>query len=157
MPSLTAYVAPLVYGAVVATVAYSGYKISQAIQARQHSNYSLNSRLLNSQTEVEEEKNKKSYNLNPFDGPVDDNVCVGDREGNIIPVKEGHWLTGTKDEKWLQEKQPGKTPDGQPTGVRKDGGHPPGPKHSDVRGLLPHAHLPGIANPDGTPWLPIKK
>ncbi len=53
--------------------------------------------------------------------------------------------------------QPGKTPDGQATGTRKDGGHPPGPKHSDPRALEPHSHVPGVTNPDGSPWLPVKK
>lgn len=59
--------------------------------------------------------------------------------------------------KWIQKMQPGKTPDGQETGVRKDGGHPPGPKHRDSRAFELHLHVPGVTNSDGTPWLPIKK
>jgi hypothetical protein len=66
-------------------------------------------------------------------------------------------LLARKDGKWIQEMQPGKTPDGQPTGIRKDGGHPLGPKHSDSRALEPHSHAPGVTNSDGTPWLPVKK
>jgi hypothetical protein len=53
--------------------------------------------------------------------------------------------------------KPGATPDGEATGKRKDGGHPVGPKHTDPRSLEPHAHVPGVTNPDGTPWLPLKK
>jgi len=39
--------------------------------------------------------------------------------------------------------------------VRKDGGHPEGPEHQDPRSKNPHGHIPGVANPDGSPWLPI--
>jgi hypothetical protein len=42
----------------------------------------------------------------------------------------------------------------RPTGTRIDGGHP-ATTHSDPRAQVPHAHVPGVKNPDGTPWLPI--
>ena len=94
-------------------------------------------------------------NANPFDGPVDGEVFVGDAQGNIIPVPEGQWLTGSEDGEWLQVREPSDNPRGKPTGVRKDGGHPKGPKHPDPRGWEPHGHVPGVSNLDGTPWLPI--
>ena len=94
-------------------------------------------------------------NTNPFEGAVDGEIYVGDTEGNIIPVPEGQWLTGSEDGKWIQVKEPSNNPRGKPTGVRKDGGHPKGPKHLDPRGWEPHGHVPGVSNPDGTPWLPI--
>lgn len=88
-------------------------------------------------------------NTNPFDGPVDEDVFVGDSEGNIIPVPEGHILEGTKDGKWIQQKDKDKIQ----TGTRKDGGGHS--KEKDIRGREPHAHVPGVSNPDGTPWLKI--
>ena len=94
-------------------------------------------------------------NTNPFDGPVDEDVVVVDDKGNAIPVREGNWLTGSKDGKWIQEMEPSDRPQGRQTGTRKDGGHPPGPKHPDSRAWEPHGHVPGITNPDDTPWLPI--
>jgi RHS repeat-associated protein len=90
-------------------------------------------------------------NTNPFEGPVDGEVYVGDAEGNIIPVPEGHQISGSKDGKWIQVKDE----DGNQTGDRKDGGHPPSPVHKDPRSWQPHGHRPGISNPDDTPWLPI--
>jgi hypothetical protein len=44
-------------------------------------------------------------------------------------------------------------PDGTPTGLRLDGPHSP-VTHPDPRAQAPHAHVPGVTNPDGTPWLP---
>ena len=94
LPSLTACVAPMVYGAVVATVAYSGYKVSQAIQARQHASYSLNSRLLNSQTEVEEEEKKKKEVYVP------DRPLPRDKKGIPIPDTDApHTQLGMRDSK----------------------------------------------------------
>lgn len=91
-------------------------------------------------------------NTNPFNGPVDGEIYVGDAEGNIIPVPQGHQMGGSKDGKCLEVKDA----KNEPTGVRKDGkGHPEGPKHSDSRAWRPHAHRPGITNSDGTPWLSI--
>ena len=75
-------------------------------------------------------------------------------DGNVIPVKEGNCLARSKDGKWIQEMELNEK-EGQPTGARKDGGHPPGPKHPDPRGWKPHGHVPGTTNSDGTPWLPI--
>ena len=96
-------------------------------------------------------------NTNPFDGSVDGGTIVVDPQGNAIPVHEGNWLTGSRDGKWIQEMKPGLGPKGEPTGKRKDGGGHPPPKHTDARANEPHAHVPGITNPDGTDWLPIKK
>ena len=91
-------------------------------------------------------------NTNPFEGPVDEEVLVGDAEGNIIPVPTGYQLGGSKDGKCIQQKDR----DGEATGIRKDGkGHPPSPVHRDPRSQNPHGHVPGVTNPDGTPWLPI--
>ena len=91
-------------------------------------------------------------NTNPFDGPVDGEVLVGDAEGNIIPVPTGYQLGGSKDGKCIQQKDK----DGKATGIRKDGkGHPSSPVHEDPRSQKPHGHVPGVTNPDGTPWLPI--
>ncbi len=100
---------------------------------------------------------KKRGNTNPFNGAVDEEVIVVDPQGNAIPVKEGNWLGGSKDGVWIEEKCPGANPRGEKTGLRKDSGHDPGPKHpSDPRPWEPHAHVPGATNPDGTPWLPVK-
>ncbi len=91
-------------------------------------------------------------NTNPFNGPVDEEVFVGDVEGNIIPVPEGHQSGGSKDGKCVQQKDK----DGKATGIGKDGkGHPPSPSHTDPRSQKPHGHVPGVTNSDGTPWLPI--
>ncbi len=70
-------------------------------------------------------------------------------------MREGNWLVGSPGSKWLQEMEASKEADGQPTGTRKDGGHNPGPRHPAPRGWKPHGHVPGVKNPDGTPWLPI--
>ncbi|MDP1607687.1 MAG: hypothetical protein Q8L98_00025 [Chlamydiales bacterium] len=88
-------------------------------------------------------------NTNPFDGPVDGEIFVGDSAGNIIPVPVDYQLEGTKDGKWIQLKDKDKVP----TGTRKDGGGHP--RETDIRGREPHGHRPGILNQDGTPWLPI--
>jgi RHS repeat-associated protein len=160
LPALSAYAAPLIYGAITGAVAYGGYKAVQALNARDHSNYSPADNYANYSMKFEassEEEEKKKRNTNPFDGPVGGDVVVVDEAGNAIKIPQGNWSTGSKDGKWIQEMQPGKNPEGQATGTRKDGGHPRGPKHSDPRALEPHAHVPGISNPDGTPWLPVKK
>ncbi|MES2273051.1 MAG: hypothetical protein V4487_02535 [Chlamydiota bacterium] len=88
-------------------------------------------------------------NTNPFDGAVDEEIIVGDAAGNLIPVPIGHQVDGTLDGKWIQVKDK----DGVPTGTRKDGGGHS--REKDIRGRNPHGHVPGIANPDGTPWLGI--
>ncbi len=98
---------------------------------------------------------KRKPRTNPFDCPVDEDVVVVDNEGNAIKVPQGNWLTGTKDGNWIQERAPNGTEKGQATGLRKDGGHNPSPVHTDPRSLEPHAHVPGVVNADGTPWLTI--
>jgi len=95
-------------------------------------------------------------NNNPFDGPVDEGVVIVDEKGNAIPVKKGNWLTGSKNGKWLQEMMPG-GPKGVPSGLRKDGGGHPPPKHTNPKANNPHAHVPGITNLDGTEWLPLRE
>ena len=47
-----------------------------------------------------------------------------------------------------------RNPDGSESGTRIDGGHNPA-SHPDSRAQAPHAHVPGVTNPDGTPWLPV--
>jgi len=70
--------------------------------------------------------------------------------------RKGNWATGSKDGKWIQEREPSiDNPKGVPTGVRKDDGHPNSPFHRDVRSQQPHGHVPGVTNPDGAPWLTI--
>jgi hypothetical protein len=54
--------------------------------------------------------------------------------------------------KWLQVRDA----NGNPTGMRLDGGHKPS-THPDPRAQVPHGHVPGVANPDGTPWLPVNQ
>lgn len=96
-------------------------------------------------------KSPSGKNVNPFKGPVDRPVVVVDPKGNAIPVKPGDRLTGSPDGKWIQVRDA----NGQQTGMRLDGPHNPA-QHSDPRALQPHAHVPGVANPDGTPWLPVR-
>ncbi|MHC1652680.1 RHS repeat domain-containing protein [Stenotrophomonas maltophilia] len=75
-----------------------------------------------------------------------------DSKGNAIPTPPGGKIEGSPDGRFVQAKGP----DGQPTGVRIDGGHKPS-THPDPRAQQPHGHVPGITNADGTPWLPIKQ
>ena len=75
-----------------------------------------------------------------------------DPKGNAIPTPSGGSITGSPDGKWIQ----GRDPQGNPTGVRIDGPHNP-VGHPDPRAQSPHAHVPGVTNPDGTPWLPVKR
>jgi len=49
-------------------------------------------------------KTKKNISQIAFEGPVDEQVFVGDAEGNIIPVPEEHQLGGTTDGKCIQQK-----------------------------------------------------
>ncbi|MEK7811357.1 MAG: RHS repeat-associated core domain-containing protein, partial [Pseudomonadota bacterium] len=74
-----------------------------------------------------------------------------DSRGNAFPLREGEYITGSKDGTWKQVRDP----QGNPTGMRMDGAHSPN-THTDSRGLQPHAHVPGVTNSDGTPWLPVK-
>lgn len=73
-----------------------------------------------------------------------------DPSGDAVPVKSGEQIGGRRDGSYIQVKDG----NGVPTGVRKDGGHKPA-THPDPRAQKPHAHRPGVTNPDGTPWLPI--
>jgi RHS repeat-associated protein len=92
-----------------------------------------------------------SQNTNPYAGPVSAPVTVVDPKGNAIPVKTGEQIQGSKDGRWAQVKDA----KGQPTGTRIDGGHPAS-THPDTRAQAPHAHVPGVKNADGTPWLPVR-
>jgi hypothetical protein len=75
-----------------------------------------------------------------------------DAKGNVIPLEPGETLTGSPNGKWLQVRDA----DGNPTGMRLDGGHKP-TTHPDPRAQVPHGHVPGVTNPDGTPWLPVNR
>ena len=85
------------------------------------------------------------------------NQCSGpacilvDSKGNAIPLKPGERVTGSPDGTWIQVRDA----DGNPTGMRKDGPHNPN-THADPRAQVPHAHVPGVKNSDGTPWLPLR-
>ncbi len=88
-------------------------------------------------------------NTNPFAGPVDSPVNVVTPGGDVFDLEPGESMTGSSDSKWLQVRDD----TGEPTGERLDDGHP---SHADPRAQAPHIHVPGITNPDGTPWLPAK-
>ena len=84
--------------------------------------------------------------------PSSANKFVVDPKGNVISVKPGETLTGSPDGKWIQVRDA----NGNPTGMRLDGGHKPS-THPDPRAQGPHGHVPGVTNPDGTPWLPVNQ
>jgi len=73
-----------------------------------------------------------------------------DPNGNVVPTPPGGRITGSPDGKFIQARDAA----GNPTGVRIDGAHKP-ESHPDPRAQGPHGHVPGVTNPDGTPWLPI--
>jgi hypothetical protein len=75
-----------------------------------------------------------------------------DGRGNVIPTPPGGSVTGSPDGRYIQARGA----NGAPTGVRIDSGHKPA-GHPDPRAQRPHAHVPGVTNPDGTPWLPVKQ
>lgn len=159
IPSLSACASYAIAGVVTGAVAYGGYKAVQALNAKTDNYFAADDYAeysMRFDAECEEEERRK-YNTNPFDGAVSGDVVVVDEAGNAIKVPQGNWLTGTKDGKWIQERTPDGTTKGQETGTRKDGGHKPGPQHTDPRSLEPHGHVPGVTNSDGTPWLPIRK
>ncbi len=145
LPTISACITAITYTAAASAVAYGGYKLVETFNDRGYpsmGNYYSEDLI----------PNISWKNTNPFEGPVDGEVLVGDAEGNIIPVPTGYQLGGSKDGKCIQQKDK----DGKATGIRKDGkGHPPSPVHEDPRSQKPHAHVPGVTNPDGTPWLPI--
>jgi RHS repeat-associated protein len=74
-----------------------------------------------------------------------------DPKGNVIPTPPGGRITSSPDGRFVQARDAA----GRPTGVRIDGGHKPA-SHPDPRAQAPHGHVPGVTNPDGTPWLPIR-
>jgi len=88
---------------------------------------------------------------NPNTAPTFEKIVV-DPKGNAIPLKPGESLTGSPDGRFIQVRDSA----GNPTGVRIDGPHKPA-SHPDPRAQAPHAHVPGVTNPDGTPWLPVKQ
>ncbi|HEX7339231.1 MAG TPA: RHS repeat-associated core domain-containing protein [Rhodanobacteraceae bacterium] len=73
-----------------------------------------------------------------------------DSKGNAIPTPRGGAITGSPDGKYIQVRDA----DGNLTGARIDGPHKSA-THPDPRAQRPHAHVPDVKNPDGTPWLPI--
>jgi hypothetical protein len=73
-----------------------------------------------------------------------------DPKGNVVPTPPGGSVTGSPDGRFIQARDAA----GHPTGVRIDGPHKPA-THPDPRAQAPHGHVPGVTNPDGTPWLPI--
>lgn len=75
-----------------------------------------------------------------------------DSKGNVIPTPPGGRITGSPDGRFIQARDAA----GNPTGVRIDGPHRPA-THPDPRAQQPHGHVPGVTNPDGTPWLPINQ
>lgn len=75
-----------------------------------------------------------------------------DPQGNAIPTPPDGGITGSPDGDYIQ----GRDANGNPTGIRKDGGHNPA-GHPDPRAQQPHGHVPGVTNPDGTPWLPVNQ
>jgi RHS repeat-associated protein len=75
-----------------------------------------------------------------------------DSKGNVVPTPPGGRTTGSPDGTWIQARDAA----GNATGVRIDGAHKPS-THTDPRALAPHGHVPGLTNPDGTPWLPINQ
>ena len=92
-------------------------------------------------------------NTNPYDGPVDKPVKVVDENGNVIPVDQGEQIKTSPDGTFVDvKKKDGKTS----TGKQIHRGHKE-TTHKDPRALKPHAHVPGVSNSDGTPWLPLRK
>jgi len=73
-----------------------------------------------------------------------------DGKGNVVPTPPGGSITGSPDGRFVQARDAA----GVATGVRIDGPHNPA-GHPDPRAQMPHAHVPGISNPDGSTWLPI--
>jgi RHS repeat-associated protein len=81
----------------------------------------------------------------------DNGTFFVDPKGNAIPTPPGGKITGSPDGRFIQARDAA----GNPTGVRLDGPHNP-KSHPDPRAQQPHGHVPGVTNPDGTPWLPVK-
>ncbi len=85
-------------------------------------------------------------------GAPENGTIFVDSKGNAIPTPPGGRITGSPDGRFIQARDA----NGNPTGVRIDGGHSP-KTHNDPRALGPHGHVPGVKNADGTPWLPINQ
>ncbi len=152
LPSLTAVTTTVLCGAAAGAIFYGGYKAVQRLNEK-NDNYSPADDYANyviQQDKALEEEKKKKHNTNPFDGPVSDDVFVVDPNGNVIKVPQDHQLGSSEDGKCIQVKDN----KGKQTGTRMDGkGH--AGSHSDPKAKQPHAHVPGLTNDDGTPWLPI--
>ncbi len=88
---------------------------------------------------------------NPNTAPTYENILV-DSKGNAIPLKPGEYVTGSPDGRFIQVRNAS----GNPTGLRIDGPHKPA-SHPDPRAQVPHAHVLGVTNPDGTPCLPVNQ
>jgi hypothetical protein len=119
--------------------------VSKAVETSKNYVEKIVTKLLN------EGKEGDGENTNPYKGPVTEPVTVVDPSGNATQLNPGESMGSSKD----GEAQQVKGKDGKPTGTRKDKGHSPA-KHKDPRAQVPHAHVPGVTNPDGTPWLPLK-
>jgi RHS repeat-associated protein len=88
-------------------------------------------------------------NTNPYAGPVDKPVVVVDKNGNAIPVDAGQSVNTSPNGDFQQVIGT----DSRPTGDRLDrGGHP---NQRDPQAQNPHAHRPGVTDPNGNPHLPI--
>jgi RHS repeat-associated protein len=92
-------------------------------------------------------------NTNPYPatggGPVDQPVVVVDPAGNAIPVNPGEQVVGSPNGDYQQVQDR----NGNPTGVRLDRGGHRGQSDPSARG--PHAHVPGVTQPNGNPHLPV--
>ena len=75
-----------------------------------------------------------------------------DSRGNTIPLRPGETFTSSPNAQWIQVRDAA----GNPTGLRLDGPHSLR-THPDPRAQVPHGHVPGVTNPDGTPWLPVNR
>lgn len=82
--------------------------------------------------------------------PSSDGKFIVDPKGSVLPLKPGETFTSSPNAQWIQVRDAA----GNPTGLRLDGPHPPR-THPDLRAQVPHGHVPGVTNPDGTPWLPV--
>lgn len=84
--------------------------------------------------------------------PSSGRTFVVDSRGNVIPLQRGQTFTSSPNGQWIQVRDAA----GNPTGLRLDGAH--GARtHPDPRAQVPHGHVPGVTNPDGTPWLPVNQ
>ena len=83
---------------------------------------------------------------------IDNGTIYVDSKGNAIPTPKGGSISGSPDGKFIQVRDQ----NGKLTGARIDGGHNSA-SHPDPRAQTGHAHVPGVTNNDGTPWLPIKQ